>query len=99
MGTKALIRLSTTIEFNATIQPIKLPADCGYGIDEFFNAITVGVGCSEVSRNDPDGILREAHVTTYSYRVCAKNTFVSKKKSIICAEPFDGSAFFGDSGT
>lgn len=97
----ALIELTHPIELSSSIQPVKLPNDCGEFIDNFVAAVTAGNGMTTFTGgNKSDTTLREATLTTMPYHICENITVHEKDiRSIICANSTDKqSAFHGDSG-
>lgn len=92
LPSKALLKLSTPLELNEKIQPIKLPSDCGE--DVFNDVITTIVGTGLTGMFSSDGILRETKLITFPSEECGKD------KSYICLNStvFASTPHSGDSG-
>lgn len=97
----ALIELSTPIDLSLSIQPVKLPTDCGDNIDDNVKVVASGNGmmafeCIENS----DTTLKEVNLTTLPYHVCRRLAqHTDEVRSVICANSQNmQSTYRGDSG-
>lgn len=84
-----------------SLEPIKLPKDCGEFIDNFVAAVAAGNGMTKFTGgNKADTTLREVTLTTMPYHICEQVTeHETDIRSIICANSQDKqSTFHGDSG-
>lgn len=98
---KALIELSSPMQYTPSIRSVKLPVDCGRDIDDNVDVVASGNGMmSFESDGDSDPVLREVNLTTLPYHVCRRLAqHTDEVRSVICARSKGmQSTYRGDSG-
>lgn len=98
-----LIQLTNPIPLSSTIQPVKLPTDCGENISSYEDVIAAGTGLIECDHTD--GILHEVDLKTFPCEECEYvntmadlRTVIFTKQKSTKSDCSKGSPFRGDSG-
>lgn len=91
-----LIKLSQPIPSNPFVRPVKLPTNCGLGLDE---VSVIAVGNGDKLTGDYDRKIRHAYLKTMSNTLCANVAKRNMPWSVFCVDVLHGQSIFsGDSG-
>lgn len=98
-----MLKLPRPIKFNAFVQPVKFPSNCGDNFEDSIDAVAIGNG----ETNTPsdyigffrDIKLRQVDIRVMSKKECDEIKPISVDGAIYCAQPQNGqSIYHGDSG-